>query len=326
MTDSLPTIAVVGCGGIGRVHAANLRGRARLLFASRRESSAREFAARFGGETVADLEATLAREDVAGIVLATPLDAHADQTVAALEAGKTVLVEKPLVAAAPELDRIARALEGRPPGALMVAENYLYKPLLRRLRAWTREIGPVRRIRLTKLTRQETPDWRSRHGALLEGGIHFVALLGALLDEVPESVEAVFSPGTDPERRAEVTARYPSGAVGEIRYGWDARSLPGGVLQHSRIEGERGRVVFESNGLYAALATRSRGPFVHARMGPLADLMGFRAMTGDFLRAVGDPAHRPISDFGRARRDLELVFAAYRHAGRSPSAPSVPAA
>ncbi len=317
-TASRPTVAVVGCGRIGRVHAANLKGRARLVFASRRARSAREFARRFGGEAAADLGAVLARDDVTGVVLATPPEDHAEQARAALAAGKRVLVEKPLVAHPAELAVIANALRGRPPGALMVAENYLYKPLLREASRWRRAIGEVRRVRLSKRTRQRTPDWRGGYGALLEGGIHFVALLGGVLDETPDRVEASFPGGASPERRSEVSVRYPSGASAEIRYGWDTPSLPGGVLQHSRIEGRDGRLVFESNGLYSLLWSRTSGRWARFRMGPLEDLMGFRAMTADFLRMLSDPDHRPHSDFARARRDLELVFTAYRSAGLDP--------
>lgn len=321
----LPTVAVIGCGRIGRVHAANLKGRARLVFASRRPRSAREFAGRFGGEAMPHLDAVLARDDVSGVVLATPLADHAAQTVAALAAGKQVLVEKPLVADPAELDQVAGALEGHPPGALMVAENYLYKPLLRRPEQWRGAIGDLRRVRLAKLTRQRAPDWRRRYGALLEGGIHFVALLGGLIEEAPDRVEARFPGAAGPERRGEVRIRYRSGATGEIRYGWDQPSLPGGILQHSRIEGRDGRLVFESNGLYSVFASRVSGRWARFRIGPFEDLMGFRAMTRDFLRMLSDPGHRPRSDFSRARRDLELVFAAYRSAGLDPRGRRSPA-
>ena len=303
-----PTIAVVGCGRIARVHAANLAPHARLVFTSRNRESARALAGCFSGETLPDLEAVLDRPEIAAVAVCSPVEHHASQTIAALEAGKAVLVEKPMAQSPAEVEAIGRALAGKPAGALMVAENYLYKPSLRLLRAWLPEIGTLRRFRVKKLTRQEPADWRTRHGALLEGGIHFVALVGALVEEAPTAVRGIFAGGTAPERRAAVELEYPSGIRGEIRYAWDSRSLPGGVFQHSWIEGERGRIVFESNGLYLSL--RARG-LLRVRAGPLADLMGFRAMTEDFLRSVKDPGRAPRSGFDIARRDLEVVFRAY---------------
>ncbi len=313
-------IAIVGCGRIARVHARNLAPDARLVFASRRVASAEALAERFSGEALPSLEAVLDRRDIRAVAVCSPLEHHAAQTVAALGAGKSVLVEKPMAASPAEVEEIGRALAGKPPGALMVAENYLYRPSLGRLRSWLPEIGAIRRVRLEKRTLQEPSDWRSGHGALLEGGIHFAALLGALVEETPEEVRAEFPGGRDPERRAEVTALYPSGIRGEIGYAWDARSLPGGVLQHSTIRGDDGRIVFESNGLYAFARIGREFRF---RAGPWSDLMGFGAMTRDFLRSVRDPERRPRSHFGRARRDLGLVFRAYR-CGRQNIPPGSP--
>ncbi|MXW37727.1 MAG: Gfo/Idh/MocA family oxidoreductase [Acidobacteria bacterium] len=303
-----PAVAIVGCGRIARVHAANLASRARLAFTSRSSESARALAARFSGEALAGFEEALERPDIAAVAICSPLEHHAAQTVAALEAGKSVLVEKPMAQSRTEVDAIGRALAGRPPGSLMVAENYLYKPSLGRLRGWLPEIGPLRRIRVSKLTRQQPSDWRAGHGALLEGGIHFVALLGAIVGPEPAAVRADFPDGGEPERHAHLELEYPSGIRAEVRYGWNTPSLPGGILQHSFVEGEDGRVVFESNGLYV---WSRAGWGIRLRVGPFADLMGFAAMARDFLRSVRNPARRPRSDFETARRDLEIVFRAY---------------
>ena len=309
--NETPTIAIVGCGRIARVHAANLAPLARLAFASRNPDSARMLARRYGAETLGGLDEALERPDIAAVAICSPLEHHATQTVAALRAGKTVLVEKPLAQSRDELESVARALVGRPPGVLTVAENYLYKPSLGLLRRWLPALGPLRRVRVVKMTRQQPSGWRTRHGALLEGGIHFVALLSALVGEEAAAVRAEFPGFPDPEapeRRALVEVDYPSGARGEVRYAWDAHSLPGGVLQHSVIEGAHGRIVFESNGLYVGCRA---GGLVRFRCGPLTDLMGFQALARDFVRSVRDPERTPRSDFGTARRDLEVVFRAY---------------
>lgn len=290
------------------MHASNLAPHARLAFASRSEESAQVLAARFSGETTSGFKETLERPDIAAVAICSPLEHHASQTIAALEAGKSVLVEKPMAQSRAEVEAIGRALNGRPPGSLMIAENYLYKPSLGRLREWLPHIGPLRRVRVSKRTRQQPSDWRAGHGALLEGGIHFIALLGAIVGAAPAAVRANFPGEDEPERNAFLELEYPSGARGEIRYGWNTPSLPGGVLQHSFVEGEYGRIVFESNGLYLGLRV---GLGIRFRLGPFADLMGFRGMARDFLRSVRNPAFRPVSDFETAQRDLEIVFRAY---------------
>ena len=310
---SRPVVAVVGAGGIAPTHAKNLRGGARLVFAARRPESARRLAARFGGESLdGGFEEALERPEVRGVVLATPAEQHAEQVLAALAAGKSVLAEKPLTTDFAAVERIGESLAGRPPGSLMVAENYAYRPLLRLLRPALAEIGPIRAVRLRKVTNQRSPGWRERHGALLEGGIHLVAFLGALLDSPPSaeapSVRAEFPGAARPERHSVTRIEYPSGVEAEVRYGWDRPSLPGGVFQHSSVEGGRGRIVFETNGLYVLVRRRR---FFRLRSGPLADLMGFAAMARDFLAVLRDPSRAPGYGFPEARRDLAIVERAY---------------
>lgn len=314
---SRPAVAIVGAGSIAPTHAKNLRGGARLLFAGRRPESARRLAARFGGEALAGgFDEALERPEVRGVVLATPAERHAEQVLVALAAGKTVLAEKPMTTDFAAVERIGQALAGRPPGSLMVAENYAYRPVLRLLRPALAEIGPVRAVHLRKVTNQRSLGWREAHGALLEGGIHLVAFLGALLDTLPDappsaeapSVRAEFPGPARPERHSVTRIEYPSGVEARIRYGWDRPSLPGGVFQHSSVEGERGRVVFETNGLYVLVRRRR---FFRLRCGPLADLMGFAAMARDFLAVLRDPSRPPRYGFPEARRDLALVERAY---------------
>lgn len=310
---SRPVVAVVGAGSIAPTHAKNLRGGARLLFAARRPESARRLAARFRGEPLeGGFEEALERPEVRGVVLATPAEQHAGQILAALAAGKSVLAEKPMTTDFAAVERIGQALAGRPPGSLMVAENYAYRPVLRLLRPALAEIRPIRAVRLRKVTNQRSPGWRERHGALLEGGIHLVAFLGALLDSPPSaeapSVRAEFPGPARPERHSITRIEYPSGVEAEVRYGWDRPSLPGGILQRSSVEGERGRVVFETNGLYVLVRRRR---FFRLRSGPLADLLGFAAMARDFLAVLRDPSRPPKYGFPEARRDLAVVERAY---------------
>ncbi len=45
------------------------------------------------------------------------------------------------------------------------------------------------------------------------------------------------------------------------------------------------------------------------------DLMGYGAMTKDFLTCVQDRTQKPYSNFDRAKRDLDIVFQAYNDLG-----------
>ena len=296
------------------MHAKNLQGAAKLYFHNRSKVSAENLNRRMGGVGVIEqFDEVLRNDRIDALILATPPEFHCTQTVAALRAGKSVLVEKPLCISAPELAEIeAVANSQMSQSFLMIAENYYYKPSLRKVKNLLAAdlVGAVERVDVKKLFKQTSTGWRTNHGSLLEGGIHFVALIGDIVDDHLTSLTADFPDQIDenePERHCELQLTYANGVEASLKYAWNVPSLTKGLLQHSRIEGTNGRVAFESNGLYTVV----RGK--HTAMYPpnLSDLMGFRAMTREFVHCREDPSSRPYSNLARAKRDLEIVFRAY---------------
>src|SRR5918993_887385 len=71
--------------------------------------------------------------DVDAVVIATPVAAHYDLTSAALEAGKHVLVEKPLASSGDEAERLI-GLAGRRKRVLMVDHTFVYTGAVRKMR------------------------------------------------------------------------------------------------------------------------------------------------------------------------------------------------
>ncbi|MFE1229234.1 Gfo/Idh/MocA family oxidoreductase [Streptomyces sp. NPDC058745] len=101
MTDDRTLrVALAGGGAFGAKHAAALKrieGVEVAAVVSGSLESARKFAAEQGvGRAVASLDEVLAMDDVDAVVLATPTQLHAGQTLACLKAGKHVQVEIPL--------------------------------------------------------------------------------------------------------------------------------------------------------------------------------------------------------------------------------------
>ena len=310
LTYKKPRICILGCGNIGALHAKNLQWRVTLYFCSRSRVSAYKFNTKFHGHGIFDDLNAVLESDVDAVVIASPPEHHKEQVIALLEAGKAVLVEKPMCISLEEIAEIEAALERVETPLLMIAENYYYKPSLAQIKHMVQgDIGEMRSVSVKKLTTQQAQGWKSAHGALLEGGIHFIALLSDLFDAVPEQVEAIFPgySGSTPERESVVRMVYPSGAIGELHYSWQTPSLTKGIFQHSYIEGSHGRIIFESNGIYI------RKPQKGFRIlwPGLKDLMGYRAMTDDFLSCLQNRSRQPYSDFARAKRDLHIVFDAY---------------
>src|SRR5438045_665812 len=70
------------------------------------ESFAREFGAR---KWFADWREQIADDEIDAVYLATPVNVHAEQTIAAAEAGKHVLCEKPMALTVKECDEMIAA-------------------------------------------------------------------------------------------------------------------------------------------------------------------------------------------------------------------------
>ncbi|TDN63169.1 myo-inositol 2-dehydrogenase/D-chiro-inositol 1-dehydrogenase [Paraburkholderia sp. BL10I2N1] len=126
-------VGIVGLGRIGKNHARNLARRVRggeLIAGASPVAAEREWARTELGitklyETMGDL---LADKEVDAVWLATPTSFHADQIVAALEAGKHVFCEKPLALTLEECKRVLNAAEKQPNVTVMVGFMRRYDP------------------------------------------------------------------------------------------------------------------------------------------------------------------------------------------------------
>lgn len=308
-------LAFLGCGSIAGQHARRLRtmGGVRCSFASRDGERAAEFRQRLGGnKSYAGYEGALLDEGVDAVVITTPTAQHLPLTLAALEAGKHVIVEKPAFLRSTDVDLVEAAAAGS--GCkVFIAENYAYKPLRRVLSELIRTgaIGEVRYIAVNALKSRARGGWRddavlAGGGALLEGGIHWINLIAGLGLTV-ESVQG-YRPGglVGIERSMLVVFQFEEGAIATLHHAWDTPSLLRG-LRISRIYGSRGSVAFESNGLFVMVHGKRSRLIVPA----WRDIGGYRAMFTDFITCLRE-GHEPRMTLAQARRDLELVEAAYR--------------
>jgi predicted dehydrogenase len=187
MSDRTFNWGIVGTGGIARQFAADLRlvPDARLAaVCSRDEARAAAFAAEFGvARSCADLDGFLADVTIDAVYLATPNSVHANQAVAAIKAGKPVLVEKPFAVSAAEARGIAAAAERR--GVFAMEGLWTrFLPAVREAKRLVDEgrIGKVREIRAELAYRRtEAVDGRLFRpelggGAALDLGVYPLSL------------------------------------------------------------------------------------------------------------------------------------------------------
>ncbi|WP_456317163.1 Gfo/Idh/MocA family protein, partial [Streptomyces bacillaris] len=158
-----------------------------------------------GAPAETDWRALIARDDVQLVDICTPGDSHAEIAIAALEAGKHVLCEKPLANTVAEAEAMVRAAEAaRARGQVaIVGFNYRKVPAITYARQLIADgrLGTLRHVRASYLqdwlVDPASPlTWRLKRehagsGALGDLGAHIVDLAQYLAGELLTGVSAV---------------------------------------------------------------------------------------------------------------------------------------
>lgn len=205
-------VGLVGAGFIARVHAEALQsipGVSISCVIDPREANARSLARDFGQATVfTSVEAALAAEQIDCAHVLVPPNIHATVARALIDAGKPVLLEKPL--AATEQDAAALVDQARAAGVpLGVNQNFVHHPAFQHLLSAVRQntLGPARHVAciynvpLRQITARQFSHWMfaSSLNLLLEQAVHplsqIVALAGPVADMQVLTGEPLTLPG-----------------------------------------------------------------------------------------------------------------------------------
>jgi predicted dehydrogenase len=303
-------IAFLGCGLAAKIHSKTLSKfpRVERYYASRSHEKAAAFLAKYKGQgSFGSYEDAIATPHIDVVLVLTPPVSHLDLALAAIKAGKHVIVEKPPFLSSADFD-LVRSEQGKTGVQVLVAENYFYKPSLIELRQVLASglIGEVKFIFLNATKAQKTGNWRDEEslsggGALFEGGIHWVNYLSNL--GFPVQAASGFLPGKPQEldRSIQVVFKYENGPVATLLYSWEIGGLLKG-LRLSRIYGTEGSITFESNGVFIFV----RGRKWKLILPGISDIAGYRGMFTDFLQSLRT-GREPAFNLASAKRDLELI-------------------
>src|SRR6516164_1049452 len=248
MDDGLIRLGVIGCGGFGLFalqHFTQVPGVKLVGMAGTHRPAALAAAARFGVENVDDVGELLRRDDVGVVYIATPPFLHHPQAMAALEAGKHVIAEKPLaltVGQAAELIAVARRRDRLLVANLMQRYNPLFDNVRRLVEA--RVLGEVLHGSFENYASDENlpaRHWfwdRSKSGGIfVEHGVHFFDLFAGWLG--PGRVEAAqrgTRPGTAIEEQVQCTVRHGDTGLVNFYHGFH---------QPGRMDRQEMRLLFE---------------------------------------------------------------------------------
>ncbi len=185
-----PCIAVIGAGYWGINHVRNYHQLGALkTVCDASPSSLAQIGEKFPGvELEADYDKVLADPEIHGIVIATPAETHYRLAMAALEAGKHTLVEKPLTLKVNDGEQVVELARQRQL-TLMVGHLLEYHPAVLRLRELMAS-GALGELRYIYSTRLNLGKIRREENILWSFAPHDIALILRLLGEFPSRIAA----------------------------------------------------------------------------------------------------------------------------------------
>jgi predicted dehydrogenase len=266
MDNGLIRLGVIGCGGFGLFalqHFTQIPGVKLVGLAGTHRPPALAAAARFGVANVDDIGELLRRDNVDLVYIATPPFLHHPQALAALEAGKHVIVEKPLAlttSQADELIAVAHKHDRLLVANLMQRYNPLFNAVHRLIES--RALGDVLHGTFENYASDEylpAEHWFWDHsksgGIFIEHGVHFFDLFAGWLGSGRVLAAQVgVRPGTTIEEHVQATVRYGETTPVNFYHGFH---------QAARMDRQELRLVFERGDvtLFDWIPTRVR---IHA--------------------------------------------------------------
>lgn len=315
----MPTIAIIGQGYMGRTHAAAWK-------ALGHSDDIRYVCVRTPGsplddapaaQIVTDLQLILDDPDVDIISVCTPTPNHRQTAVRALEAGKNVLLEKPIALTVEDGLAILEAAE-RSAGVLMVAQVVRFFEGYAHLRQDVVDgrLGHVLSARARRFINR--PDWADWwHDKKLSGGpvvdfaVHDYDQMNLFLGE-PISVSCIAHDTLGP---FETTIRYRGGGIGQVLSFVDLKA--GAPFSSSiGLVGSNGFADYDF--LAGAPTEASDGVISEYRMASdstvsTATIAGedpYTVQVAYFLRCATDGVEPDLSTTASAVRALEVSLAA----------------
>lgn len=320
-------LGIVGSGGMGRSHAygASLAApRCSLAWVADSDS---DRAVRLGDEVGCGgiTDWSLGLDDVDAVTICTPHHLHAPQAIAALQAGKHVLLEKPMAMSESEgleMIRVADDVDRR----LMIAYTMRYRPATTHLKALLDEERYGAPFKVSAWTQgfldpgTSVGEWASRRdqlggGVLFSHGCHYIDLIQWYVGAMPEKVAMVGSRrGTDwleGEGTAHALMQFPDGVLASYDCSWGMRHAvlsgiqihcPEGLLvsNYNSVELVRGR---EREELLPASESESQPPG-WATLGEI----------NHFIDCVAG-GETPLTDGREGLRSLQTIWKMYEQSG-----------
>jgi predicted dehydrogenase len=270
------------------------------------------------------LEAALEATDADAVLVTAALPGHVPVALAALQAGKHALVEKPFAPSLPEAQAVVAAADAAE-RVLMISQNYRFYPAVRAVAALVREqpLGPVHSVSVefrkyaNTQPRGTNRHYEIAHPLLMDMSIHHFDLMRYVLAQEPTSVycqawNPPWSKFRDPVS-AVATIDFDGGAVVSYRGSWVSTAPETTWSGAWRIECEQGEITWSARDDFTlngdAVTLRPRGKRARNIALPAIAHWDRGGVLAAFVEAVRT-GHAPETSGHDNLGSLALTFAA----------------
>ncbi len=335
VTKSTVRVGIIGCGYWGPNLVRTLAGMedVQLTRISDIRPGRLDFIAKRYPKVVGSCDpmAVITDPSIDAIVIATPPKMHYKLTIEALQAGKHVMVEKPLATSVEEgRQMVEEAARSR--RILAVGHLFLYAPAVTRIRSLFDE-GRLGDLYYISAVRTNVGPPNAQVDALWDLAPHDISIILNLMKQVPEEVVAYGASFTDRDFSEAVfmTLRFGDGRLAHVHVGW----LTSNKTRLMRIVCSEGEVVYDE--MHPAHKVQVHNPSIDNRVqaGATDAALGYssggvwypaldsyeplRAECRDFIESVLN-GKRPVSDGETGLlvvQVLETASKCLRNGGRS---------
>lgn len=192
-------------------------------------------------KTTANVEEIINNNEIDAVVIATPVFTHYQLAKRALEAGKHVLVEKPMTYSRAEAEELITLAQSKGK-LLMVDHTYLYTGAVQKIKSIVTS-GDIGAVKYFDSTRINLGLFQPDINVLWDLAPHDISLLDYIIDEVPFSVQAtgISHTGNGLENIAYLTVNYNSGMIAHFNCSWSSPVKLRSIL----IGGDKKMILFD---------------------------------------------------------------------------------
>ena len=270
----------------------------------------------------ADHREMLEKESLDFVDIATPHSAHCQLVLDAADAGRHILLEKPMAVSLEQVDEMLAAVR-RAGVTFSIIHNYWYHPATATAMRLVREgaIGSPFAVRSEGMggghypgTAGYDPDWRTKSslaggGCLIDNGYHNTYLARHMMTSPVKRVMASITTHVHPidvDDTAFVLMEHENGGTSSIQVAWSVRAGGQGV---NEVHGTEGSIHFGREGKPFGLFREGEWRFPDCRL----ERTGFEGVFHHFARALEGKGEVPTTP-EEARENLRVVLAAYQSA------------